>query len=95
MAPDTEEKLQLRLEPPAGAGPGDVGALQRDPPAAWPHEARQRLQQGRFPGAVGADDRDQLAGFDGERKAPEDVVIAVAGRQIVHLEQRAHAAVPR
>src|SRR5437899_2054569 len=86
---------EAALDDTPRTGFGDVGAAQHDPAPARPHEARQRLQQGRFSGAVGSDDGDQLAGLDAQRETAEDLVVAVAGREVTHLEERGHAAVPR
>src|SRR5262249_57270984 len=77
------------------AGPGDVGPPQCDSTATRPHEPRQCLEERGLPGAVGSDDRHQLAGVDAQREAAKDLVVAVAGREVVHLEKRRHAAVPR
>src|SRR5665213_2791518 len=44
-------------------------------------------EQRRFPGAVGADQRHDLAGVDGHRDVPQDLRVAVAGAQGVDDER--------
>src|SRR5438445_148074 len=78
-----------------GAGARDVGAAQRDAAGARANEPGQRLQQRRLPGAVRPDDGDQLTVVDAKRETMQDVAVAIAGRKLVHLEERGHRAVPR
>src|SRR5436190_980259 len=77
------------------AGARDVGAAKRDSTGARTQKPGQRLQQGRFPGAIGSDDGHQLSVVDAKREAMEDVVVAVACGEIVHLEKSGHRAVTR
>ncbi len=42
--------------------PGDVASVEQDPAASRPRPAADRHQQGRFAGAVGADQGHDLAG---------------------------------
>ena len=60
--------------------------------AQQPHD---RFEQRRLAGAVGADQRDDLAGGDLEIDAVERLEIAIAGDQAMGGEQRrAHASIP-
>ena len=57
-------------------------------PAGDGHRAGDRLQQRRLAGAVGADDGDGSPGADGDRDVEQRLEVAVAGVDVVDLEQR-------
>jgi hypothetical protein len=69
----------------SSGGPGDVGAAQHDAAGARTHEPGQRFEQRRFTSAVRPDDGDQLARADVERETTEDLVLAVAGREVANV----------
>src|SRR6202040_3975026 len=66
-----------------------------DTAATRAHEPGQCLQQRRFTSAVRSDDGDQLARADVEREPAEDLVLAITGREILNVQERSHAVVPR
>ena len=51
--------------------PRDVRAVEADAPGAGALDAAERVDQRRLAGAVRADDREQLAGLQPQRDAPE------------------------
>src|SRR5204862_2467848 len=55
--------------------------------AARLQDAHQGVEQGRLAGAVRADHGDYLAGAGGDRQAVQDLGSAVAGVQVVDVEQ--------
>src|SRR6266540_3230597 len=65
---------------------GDVLATEADRPEARRVEARDRAQGRRLAGAVGADQRDDLAFVDLHRDALERLDRAVEGVDLVELE---------
>src|SRR2546427_1312531 len=71
-----------------GRGPiRDVLAAEEHPALTGGQKTEYRLEYGRLPRPVGADDRDHLAGLDAERHALEDLELAVSGVEVAHLEQ--------
>ncbi len=62
-----------------GRQPGNVAAVEGDRPFARPRVAAHRHHQGGLAGAVGADQRDDLAGIDVEVDALERPHVAVKG----------------
>ena len=58
------------------------------------NEAHQRLEQRALAGAIGADERHDLAFVDRDRHAVERDKFAVAHTQVAHREQ-AHDVLPR
>ena len=54
------------------------------------HHAADRAQRGGLARAVGAEDRGDAAGLDGEAQAVEDLGGSVLGLQVLGLEQRGH-----
>ena len=63
-----------------------------DPAGARPHHARDHVQSGGLAGSVRADQRNHLAGRDGQAHVPEHVRAAIAGPHVAHLEDGAHRA---
>ena len=61
--------------------PGDVDAVEQDPPGRRAEQPGDRAEQRRLAGAVGSDEGDELARADVERDAVERDDGAVARRQ--------------
>ena len=59
--------------------PVDALAVELDTATAGRHQARDRLERRRFPGAVAAEERHDRAGLDAEREPVEDLRLAVPG----------------
>ncbi len=74
--------------------PGDVLAAETDRAGARNQHAGDRPQRGRFAGAVGADQRDDLAFVDLERDAAADRDLAIGELELLGGEQRAHRSSP-
>ena len=70
----------------ARAGGGHVLAGEAHLPGAR-QQAGHGAQQGGLAGAVGAEQRDDLAGADRELDVAQHDDLAVAGRQAAHLQQ--------
>jgi hypothetical protein len=70
----------------------DVGALEAQRAAVHRLHARQRAQQRRLAGAVGTDDRDQLAGVHVQRHPGQGRDAPVAAAQCAHFEHQAVSA---
>ena len=66
----------------------EVPAVEDDLPAARPQQPADGVQRGRLAGAVGADERDDLALVDGQGDALQGVDVAVVGVEVGDLEQR-------
>src|SRR6202044_3198939 len=64
----------------------NLGALYFDRAAVRPDDPRQRLHQGRFAGAVLADDGMDYAAFDAQVHVVERDDAAVALRQVAHAK---------
>jgi hypothetical protein len=75
--------------------PGQFLAVEADAAGAQRQQARQRAQQRRLAGAVGADDRDQRAGGDVEIDAMEHRHAAEAHLQPLDAQQAHASSVPR
>ena len=69
----------------------DGAAVIADCAARRRHQAHHGVEQGRLAGAVGADQRDDLAGRDGQRYLAQHRRAAIAARHALELKQRAHA----
>ena len=68
----------------------------RNLPCPDGHKAGNRAQQGRFSGAIRADDADDLTGSDVEINAPQHLHLAVTGFEATYLQKRSgHAGAPR
>ena len=67
----------------------DVAPVEHDPAARRARPAADRHQQRRFAGAVGADQRDDLAGADLEIDALQRLDIAVEGMDAADGQHRA------
>ena len=81
-----------------GRAAGQVHALEQHGAGPRPEVAGDRLQQGRLPRAVRAQDSEQAAPAEGQVDPVEHLARAVAGPQAPHLEERSlghGAAVPR
>ena len=61
-------------------------AFEHDTAAARPEETRKGFQRGRFTGAVGAQQSNELAALDRERDASEGVDRLIVDVQVVNLE---------
>src|ERR1700733_5366291 len=70
----------------------DDFALERHPTLGWLHERRDEFEDGRLPGAVRADDREDLVLLDVERDVVDRDKPAVALGQILDLDDRRHRA---
>ncbi len=70
-----------------GRDGGDILAIERNGARHDVGHAEQRLQQGRFPGAVGPGDRTDLASVDFEVDAVQDAHLAIAGDELFDLEE--------
>ena len=73
----------------------DVLSGERDLPGAGRGESRDGTQGGAFAGPVRADQRDHLAGVDGQRDALQRLDRAVVGMDVRNFEQGHHACFPR
>ena len=65
----------------------EIAAVELDLPRAGLHDARDAHERRRFARAVGADQRHDLAALHRERDSMQDVDRAVAGLEILDLEQ--------
>jgi len=70
----------------------DVIAGDRQPPAAGGNDSRDRPHGGRFSGAVGANDPQDLARFDPKADAPHGDMV---GKRLMETLDLNHAEVPR
>src|SRR5690349_5800771 len=77
-----------------GGQPDEIPAAEGDP-AAGPHHPADRPQRRRLAGAVRAEQRDHLALADGEVDPVQRADLPVRGGEVLDLEQRGHAGVPR
>jgi hypothetical protein len=66
---------------------GDVAAVELDPAGTGARLAEDRHHQGRFAGAIGADQGDDLAVIDGKIDALQRLDLAVSGAQGPDREQ--------
>jgi hypothetical protein len=72
---------------PRGRGdPREVGTVQADCPAGWLQQSRDRAQRGGLAGAVGAEERDDLAAADGQRQIAHDRRTEIGHGQLVEFE---------
>src|SRR6185312_9092545 len=69
-----------------GCQVGDVARADEDAPARRPHEARDRAQRRGLARSRRPDQRDDLAGLDGERQRLEDDLLAVGDADIVEAD---------
>ena len=74
-----------------GLRPDDVAALEPHRAAVGPQLAVQHVEAGALARAVGADQRQQLAGCDGEGDVVDRLHAAEGLVQAVDLQHRAHA----
>jgi len=65
----------------------DVLAVQEHTALPGGQEAEDRLEHGRFPRAVRADDRDHLTALDREGHALQDLELAVPGMEVADFEE--------
>jgi hypothetical protein len=65
---------------------GRVGTAHPHPAAARRHETQQQVDRRRLTGAVGAQQRIDLAGRDLQRQALQDAVVAIAGDGVDDVE---------
>src|SRR4029077_19685783 len=77
---------------PLRRGPGDVRAVKAHTPAMRRNDAEDRLDQGRFAGAVRADDDRKLSPLRLAIDAVQDHRVAIAGAQTLDREEARHAA---
>ena len=97
-----EDVLGLRYEAQAAAhelmrmGRRDVMSVERDGAAEFRNQARDRLDQGRFAGAIRSEDGEDLAGPDPKADAPHDRSTGFVARpQVIDGEdRRAHGTAP-
>ena len=73
----------------------DGEAVEADRVRRGREEAGDRFEEGRFAGAVGADDRHRLTGFERKADAEQRLEVAVEGGEVAGLEERHHASIPR
>src|ERR1019366_4982536 len=64
----------------------DVVAAKDDAAALFRYQSHDRLHRRRLAGAVAADERDAIAGADGEADAVEDLRLAVPGIERAHFK---------
>src|SRR5690606_18701804 len=67
--------------------PGDVDAVEDDLAFVGREDARDHVEQGRLPGAVGADDRDDLALLHGEVDTSDGLDATEGLLEILDLEE--------
>src|SRR4051794_40150163 len=73
----------------------DAATAEQDfAPDAYPHIA-DRAQDRGLAGAVGAEQGGDAAFGDGKVDTIDDLRLAIGDREVLELEDRAHAAVPR
>src|SRR5262249_52862106 len=89
---ELERARHAQARQPHRAGAADVAVLESHPSGARPDDTRQDIDQGRLAGAVGADDRDELAVADGEAHAVEGAELAVELAEPVGFEDHARPA---
>jgi len=93
-APEQGDVLEgardAELGEPARGQVGDVASLERDAAAVRMVEAADHVEDGRLAGAVGADDRQDLALLGLERHPRHGLHAAERLGRLADLEERAH-----
>ena len=77
---------QSLLQSLIGPNPRNLFAPKPDLPPPYPAEPNNGFENGRFAGPVGADNSYDLTLMDVERDLIQDLVVPVAGREALNLE---------